>query len=161
MGKLGFPLSLPPRATLVTQEMWSVRLESPSGSIAPPRLPNPRRKLVTKGHLGPFFHLSLGPRFEWLCCRCPRGLRPCQWTRAPLLPLVFSKPCKAHGRGYRRTSLADHGQRFSPNSWKLIAAISSGPTTGYWKRPDGSHRDGGARKLIEDIRRTTSSHGRH
>ncbi len=31
------------------------------------------------------------------------------------------------------------------------------PATGYWRRPDGSHGGGGARKLIDDIRRRTSN----
>jgi hypothetical protein len=33
------------------------------------------------------------------------------------------------------------------------------PATGYWRRPDGSHGGGGAGKLIEDMRRTTTSQG--
>ena len=33
------------------------------------------------------------------------------------------------------------------------------PTTGYWRRPDGSHGGGGARRLIEDMRRAASSRG--
>jgi hypothetical protein len=31
---------------------------------------------------------------------------------------------------------------------------------GYWRRPDGSHGGGGAGKLIEEMRRVSSSHGR-
>jgi hypothetical protein len=30
------------------------------------------------------------------------------------------------------------------------------PATGYWRRPDGSHGGGGARKLIEEMRRASS-----
>jgi hypothetical protein len=31
------------------------------------------------------------------------------------------------------------------------------PATGYWRRPDGSNGGGGARKLIEDMRRAFPS----
>jgi hypothetical protein len=31
------------------------------------------------------------------------------------------------------------------------------PATGLWRRPDGSHGGGGARRLIEDMRRAASS----
>ena len=34
------------------------------------------------------------------------------------------------------------------------------PATGYWRRPDGSHGGGGAWKLIEEMRRASSSQGR-
>jgi hypothetical protein len=33
------------------------------------------------------------------------------------------------------------------------------PATGYWRRPDGSHGGGGAGKLIEEMRRASSSQG--
>jgi hypothetical protein len=33
------------------------------------------------------------------------------------------------------------------------------PATGYWRRPDGSHGGGG--KLIEEMRRASSSQGRN
>lgn len=33
------------------------------------------------------------------------------------------------------------------------------PATGYWKRPDGSQGGGGARRLIEDMRRAAASPG--
>jgi hypothetical protein len=32
---------------------------------------------------------------------------------------------------------------------------------GYWRRPDGSHGGGGARKLIEEVRRASSGPGRN
>ena len=34
------------------------------------------------------------------------------------------------------------------------------PATGYWRRPDGSHGGGGARRLIEDMRRAPASNRR-
>jgi hypothetical protein len=34
-----------------------------------------------------------------------------------------------------------------------------GPATGYWRRPNGSHGGGGAGKLIEEVRRASSSQG--
>ena len=33
------------------------------------------------------------------------------------------------------------------------------PATGLWRRPDSSHGGGGARRLIEDMRRAVPSHG--
>jgi hypothetical protein len=33
------------------------------------------------------------------------------------------------------------------------------PAMGYWRRPDGSHGGGGAGKLIEGMRRASSSQG--
>ncbi len=33
------------------------------------------------------------------------------------------------------------------------------PATGYWRRPDGSHGGGGARRLIEDMARAVPSNG--
>jgi len=35
------------------------------------------------------------------------------------------------------------------------------PATGYWRRSDGSHGGGGARRLIEDMRRAASSPDQH
>jgi hypothetical protein len=56
--------------------------------------------------------------------------------------------------------------------WRIMSVISLvhplaldrgylfGPATGYWKRPDGSHGGGGAGKLIEEVRRASSSQWR-
>ena len=52
--------------------------------------------------------------------------------------------------------------RIMPPPTQLLDADRSylfWPATGYWRRPDGSHGGGGARKLIEDIHRAASSHG--
>jgi hypothetical protein len=52
--------------------------------------------------------------------------------------------------------------------WRIMPAISLvrlldgdcsylfWPATGLWRRPDSSHGGGGARRLIEDMRRATS-----
>ena len=56
--------------------------------------------------------------------------------------------------------------------WRIMSAIALvqplaldrgylfWPATGYWRRPDGSHGGGGAGKLIEEMRRASSSQGR-
>jgi hypothetical protein len=53
--------------------------------------------------------------------------------------------------------------------WRIMPAIQPlaldrgylfWPATGYWRRPDGSHGGGGAWKLIEEMRRASSSQGR-
>ncbi len=55
--------------------------------------------------------------------------------------------------------------------WRIMPAISLvqlldadrgylfWPATGYWRRPDGSHGGGGARRLIEDMRQAASRRG--
>ena len=98
--------------------------------------------------------------------RARNGLRSCRmscqddlWTRAAAALSLFKR------EGLPVEVLDELHWRIMPAIAPIQPlALDRGylfwPARGYWRRPDGSHGGGGAGKLIEEMRRGSSSRGR-